>query len=141
MRKRVVFDTNACHIIASSPNGDEIIRELKAKYDILGSVNTVFELVLGVCRSPDGRFFSNDQRKLQIAIGGDTADKAKFLDYPLTFALTHGTNLVVSETGSAHKLFRQYSTIILRAATTEEVKTLVPFPEENAGVFPTLQGY
>lgn len=119
---RLVFDTNVCGKIASSQNKVAIMKRLRSQYKIEASANTLFELLLGFCRSPNGEYFVVDQERLKIAIGYGTISSAKFLDHGLVFALRYGPKVLVKETGMGEKMFRDYTRLVLKASGLQQLR-------------------
>jgi hypothetical protein len=122
MVTRLILDTNVCGHIAASSNRVAIMRQLRSRYTIAASANTLFELSLGLCRSNRDDCFAADQERFRVAVGYGTLSHAKFLDHGLIFALSHGANLSVKETGTGKKMFRTYTTLVLKATNLQQLK-------------------
>lgn len=98
------------------------MRRLRSRYTIAASANTLFELLLGFCRSQKDEHFTADQEKLRISIGYGTFSNATFLDHGLVFALAHAPKLTVEETGMGEKMFRDYAKLVLKARSLQQLK-------------------
>ena len=119
---RLVFDTNVCGRIAASETKLDITKHLRREYRIAASANTIFELLLGVCRSKDDAFLDSDKERFRIAFGYGALGTATFLDHGLSFALWHGPKLRVAETSTGNRLFGAYTKLVLQAKTLEQLR-------------------
>ena len=119
---RLVFDTNVCGKISVSPKCVGIMNQLRARYKIVPSVNTLYELLLGLCRSNNDEYFRVDQRRFKIAIGTSSVGNATFVDHPLVFGLWHGPKIQAPEKGLGTQWFRTLTKLVLKAKNLEELK-------------------
>jgi hypothetical protein len=119
---RIVFDTNVCSLIANSPNKIAVMGHLRTRYKVAASANTVYELLLGLCRSTSGQYFERDQERFKVAFGYGSLTSAKFLDHGLAFALAYGPQITTAETGMGARIFRGYTKLVLKARSLEELR-------------------
>jgi hypothetical protein len=105
----LVFDTNVCGVLAACPDRAGIIHRLKSHYRIAASANTLFELLLGLCKSNSEGHFKSDQDRFRVAMGCNNYQGARFLDHGLVFALSRTLGLDSEDTGVGRKLFRDYT--------------------------------
>ena len=91
-----------------SPKKGNPVSRLRTSYRIAASVNTLYELMLGLCDSPTGVHFEADQANFAVAMGTDQAGDGLFLDQGLAVALRH-IGVSVPEIGEGEQLFRQFT--------------------------------
>ena len=71
-RDYVTLDTNVCGKLANFHHGNVVLRAIREEFRPCVSINTVDELLDGICNSEDESRFAEHKRRFEAAMGGVT---------------------------------------------------------------------